>query len=111
REACELIQRVIESFSSTPTYNLFACLPHIVVYVSGAQVVIPRLFDYVGQWSLGLVVFGQTGWNAGFGDYSLFAIEIESRELNLDDFTILFEPTPTVVEIRSLAVGFSVGIW
>ncbi|GAB2292702.1 hypothetical protein Dimus_026939, partial [Dionaea muscipula] len=111
REAYELIRRVIESFSTTPTYNLFSCLPPIVICVSGAQVVIPSLVDYIGQWSPGLVVFGQEGWNAGFGDYSLLAIEIKSHKLNLDDFAILFEPTPTVVEIRLLAVGFSVGTW
>ncbi|GAB2270586.1 hypothetical protein Dimus_005471 [Dionaea muscipula] len=76
REAYELICRVIESFSSTPTYNLFACLPPIIVRVCSAQVVIPRLVDYVGRWNPGLVVFGQEGWNADSGDYSRLAIEI-----------------------------------
>ncbi|GAB2266303.1 hypothetical protein Dimus_001317 [Dionaea muscipula] len=73
RETCELIRRVIESFSSAPTYNLFACLPPISIH----------------------------GWNAGFSDHSILAIEIECRELNLDDFPTLFESTPTVVEVSS----------
>ncbi|GAB2286524.1 hypothetical protein Dimus_020922 [Dionaea muscipula] len=98
REACELIRRVIESFSSAPTYNLFACLPLISVHVSGAQVVMPCLVDYVGRWGPDLVVIVQKGWNVGFSDHSLLAIEIEGRELNLDDFPTLFELTPTVVE-------------
>ncbi|GAB2266525.1 hypothetical protein Dimus_001527, partial [Dionaea muscipula] len=111
REACELIRRVIESFSSTPTYNLFPCLPPIAIHVSGVQVVIPRLVDYVGRWGPDLVVIVQEGWNADFSDHSLLVIEIEGHEFNLDDFPTLFESTPAVVEVRSLVVDFSVGTW